>query len=466
MSMRLSTRAGRLLAGTALAAALALASPLAARAEGALAVDVEGPDAALTTASIAREIEELSPAPSGRLTVRWTGPSEVRVTFVSEENDRIERSIEVQDDPNERAEEIALLAASLMRVDTFLSGEEAGAEEAAPTSPPEATTAPPTRVSARRGQAKPSPVPKRIPKDPPKPNPCDRTAAFPFSVDFVPYVGMSSISDVRDTARHLDVGVLGSLGSDLVGFQAAGLFSAQSNGLCGAQLAGLVGVVAGPMRGFQAAGLVGIAGPVEGLQHSQILNVAAGDVIGAQVGLVNVAAGPVRGTQIGLVNVAEKSDFSLGLVSVNTKGRTHLDVFSSVEVGLLATAVKHGGDHWHGIYGIGTRVTDPGFVGIVGIGGHVRFLDWLYLDIDAIGHALPTFKDWDETTALIQARSVLGFNVIEQLAIYAGPSFNTLLRRAQGEDFAPGYAFTSSDGGGTSPAMWPGVGLGLQGFAE
>jgi hypothetical protein len=101
----------------------------------------------------------------------------------------------------------------------------------------------------------------------------------------------------------------------------------------------------------------------------------------------------------------------------------------------------------------------------VGIGGHVRFLDWLYLDIDAIGHALPTFKDWEETTALLQARSVLGFNVIEQLAIYAGPCFNTLFRRAQGEDFAPGYAFKNPDAT-ASPAMWPGATVGLQGFAE
>lgn len=460
---RPSTRAVTELAWAAMIAAAVVASPAVARAEGPLSVDVEGPDAALTTGAIARELEELSPAPSGRLTVRWTGPSEVRVTFVSDANDRLERSIEVQDDPQERAEEIALLAASLMRVETLLSNEEAGAEEPAPAQP---VVVPSTARSAQRSEdAKPLPVAKHEPKEP-RADPCERTAAFPFSVDFVPYVGMSSIADVRDSPRNFDVGVLGTLGSDLVGLQMGGLFAAQSNGLCGAQLAGLVTVVAGPMRGLQAAGLVGISGPVQGVQHSQILNVAAGDVAGAQVGLVNVATGPVRGVQIGLVNVAEKSDLSLGLVSVNTKGRTHIDVFSSVEVGLLATAVKNGGDHWHGIYGIGTRLTDPGFVGIVGIGGHVRFLDWLYLDIDAVGHALPTFKDWKDTTALLQARSVLGFNVIEQLAIYAGPSFNALLRQPRGEDFAPSYAFGKTNESRTSAAMWPGAALGIQGIAE
>jgi hypothetical protein len=332
--------------------------------------------------------------------------------------------------------------------------------------------------------------------------------------DVVPYVGTSSSADARDGTRHVALNLFGGYGSGLVGVEVGSLFNVETSHMCGAQVGGLLNVVTGPVRGVQAAGLVGVGGAFEGVQWSGLLNVsrsfsgaqvtglvnvaaaglrgfqgsglvnvAAGDVGGAQIGglvnvasgdvagtqlsgLVNVAGGDVRGVQVGLVNVADKSDFSLGLVSVNTKGRTHLDLWSELEVGLLATAVKHGGDHWHGLYGVATRLTDPGLVGFAGIGGHVRFLEWLYLDVDAIAYLLPSFRDWDRSSTLLQARSVLGFNVIEQLAIYAGPSFNALVRPATSDDFSPGYAMQRSTEDRSSVPLWPGATLGIQGLAE
>lgn len=62
---------------------------------------------------------------------------------------------------------------------------------------------------------------------------------------------------------------------------------------------------------------------VRGLQLAGVANVAVDSVCGASIAPVKVATGEVRGVQIGVVSIAEQSDFSLGVVNVNTRGRTH-----------------------------------------------------------------------------------------------------------------------------------------------
>lgn len=512
---------------------LAFAS-LPAEAEEALTLDIEGADAALVREAIEREVVQLVPAPRGRLSVRRHGAREVTVAFVSEEGRRLERSIVVQRGSSESAEEIALLAANLMRDDAgslnspnarptpSTEGEELNpptpSEVSAPSPPPPSPASPPVgapsngvspgvAVGGARRMA-PSSVADSAHDACSLPGP-----SFPFAFDVVPHVGTSSSSEARSATRNVALNLFGGWGAGLRGAEIGTLFNVETRFVCGAHVGGLLNVVTGPVQGFEMGGMVNATGPFqgaqlsgmvnvagafdgaqvagilnvttgsfagaqvsgavnvvrgtfEGAQLSGVVNVASGDVTGVQMSAVNVSGGRVRGVQVGIVNIAEKSDFSFGLVNVNTQGRTHLDLWSELEVGLLATAVKHGGDHWHSVYGIATRLTDPGFTGVLGVGGHVRFLDWLYMDIDVIAYLLPSLESSKQTSLLAQARAVLGFNIIDEFALYAGPSFNALAHASTATDWSPGYALNRDPDDATSVPLWPGITFGLQALAE
>lgn len=499
-------------------------------------LDVTGPDATLVRKAVERELLLIVPPPAGTLTVRRTSPHEVTVAFTSSDGRRIERSIEVQSDAAAGAEEIALLAANLVRDDAgglrrpkrIAPVSEAEAEPAgsvAGTVAPAASdsegtedtaTPAPTTVEAPTPVVS-APTPSRPPTvaaaAPLSENGCARAGdMFPVAFDVIPFVGTSSSADARSGTRAIAANLLGGLGAGLRGFEIGGLFNIETEFGCGVQMANALNVVAGPFAGAQLAGAVNVSGDfrgaqlggmvnvarafhgaqvagavnvargrfvgaqlsngvnvthgdVNGAQLSGFVNVASGDVSGVQGSLINVSGGRVRGVQIGFVNVAEESDVSLGIVNINTKGRTHLDLWSELEVGLLATAVKHGGKYWHSIYGTGTRLTDPGLTAILGFGGHFRFTDMIYLDVDVLGYVMPSFESWEKTVILSQARPVVGLNVIPQLALFAGPSFNALLPR-KGTDWAPDYAARLEKGSGETPSVWPGVTLGMQGFAE
>ncbi|HET9933464.1 MAG TPA: hypothetical protein VFQ35_22320, partial [Polyangiaceae bacterium] len=272
--------------------------------------------------------------------------------------------------------------------------------------PPELGTAPPARDGV-----KPSPAKEAAS--------CRLDKRLTFAADFAPYVGTSSSEVGRTAMRNFSFNLVGGYAGGLRGFelgsvlnleracvegvQVAGVLNASGGEVRGLQLSGAVNLTHGEVRGLQVAGAANVTrdaqalqlsgaanvviGAVEGAQLSGGVNLATGrlrglqlsgganvvtaqlsgaqiaggvnlgaeDVSGLQLAPVNVAAGNVHGVQLGVVNVAEKSDLSLGVVSINTRGRTQVTGWSAVETGFFAAAVKHGGNHWYGLYGLGTR---------------------------------------------------------------------------------------------------------------
>jgi hypothetical protein len=329
-------------------------------------------------------------------------------------------------------------------------------------------------------------------------------------VDFLPFVGTSSLTGMS-SVRRFSFNVLGGVSAGLQGFELGGLFNVESRFTCGVAIAGLMNLTLGPVRGAQLSGIVNAGRELRGVQAGLInvsvgesrgvqlglvdvasrsfsgaqmglIDVSAGDLrgtqiglvnvatkatVGAQVGLVNVSGGPVRGAQIGLVNVAERCTFCLGLINVIRRGRLHVDVWGQ-ESGLIMAGLKHGGDYFHTIYGVGVEPFhgNPRMAFALGIGGHAPLSARFFLDIDVIAYSLHDVPSFNPSATLSQSRAVLGVRAVERLAIYAGPTFNVMNRwQARAPSLSP-YRPSFQIGSGTADSIegWPGVTVGIQGL--
>lgn len=261
-----------------------------------------------------------------------------------------------------------------------------------------------------------------------------------------------------------------NLGARFTGVQFSGIFGYTGGTLSGVQLSGIGNVSMGELVGVQASGIGSIAlGAVRGVQASGIGNVALGPFHGLQVAAIgNFVKGKVDGVQIGLVNVAEDSDFSLGLINVMYKGRTHIDLWGNSS-GFGFAGLKHGGKYWHSIYSAGMRPTseDGGYAMGLGIGLHLPLADRVFLDIDGLVYGVnDEDTTWEDINTLATIRAVAGFRITEDIAIFAGLEGNVLAtNRGDAERFAP---FASSPihqrecSAKASVAAWPGVLLGVQ----
>jgi hypothetical protein len=234
----------------------------------------------------------------------------------------------------------------------------------------------------------------------------------------------------------------------------------------GGQVAGGLTLALGPLRGAQVAGGVSIAlGRVNGAQVSGGANVAGGEVNGAQVAAVNVATGRVRGAQIGLINYSDDVDFALGFVNVVREGRTHVDAWAVPEIGLAAAALKHGGAHFHYVYGVGVRAADGAPWYALGLGGHLPLGRGWYADADALAYGRLGVDELrrDEGRGIYQLRPVVGVAVAPGVSLYAGPSANVALSLREHRR-PPRPSFARSLGGSRALAVdaWPGLVLGVQ----
>jgi hypothetical protein len=313
-------------------------------------------------------------------------------------------------------------------------------------------------------------------------------------------VGTSLYAPARTSSRVFVLSATAGIGAALQGFAIGGIADIETDYACGVGISGIVNVVGGPVRGAQIGGignfvsgdLVGaqIGGVVNtvggdfkgaaiggvanvtskdftGLQIAGVMNFAGGSVEGAQIGgVVNYASGRVHGVQIGLVNVAEKSDFAIGLININTKGRTSLELTGEVESGLVNVTLKHGGDRWHTIYGVGARLTQPTPIASLGFGGHMRMNDRMFVDVDAIDSWLVSFKNIRLSTELVQVRPTLGIKLFDGFALIGGPTWNLLTAEQPAVAWAPGYASTIETGSKLQIRTWPGVSVGVQAFTD
>jgi hypothetical protein len=394
-------------------------------------------------AAIARElgasVTRADEAPSGAntLTLHTGAGKHVRLTYRAEDGRVIEREIDLPAEPDRAEELIALLAGNLVRNEAAELG------------------------AALKKKAEKPPVPAPLPAAKPPPPPAPSVAARPpcareglprslVGVDFLPFVGTSTFLGVG-TSRRLSLNILGGYTAALEGVEAGGLVNIDAEFTCGLQMAGLANLTFGPLRGAQLAGVV---------------NVAAGPVSGAQIGLVNIAGGRVRGAQIGLVNVATDSTFSLGLINIFRDGRLHLDLWGQ-ESGLLMAGIKHGSGHFHNIYGVGVLPfgDHARFAVALGLGAHLSLSDRLFLDLDAIDHALFDPAEIDATLNLAQARAVLGARLLRRLAVYGGPSYNVATSSDGRTPTLSPYGTNFTGVGGKIVAQgWPGIILGIQAF--
>jgi hypothetical protein len=186
--------------------------------------------------------------------------------------------------------------------------------------------------------------------------------------------------------------------------------------------------------------------------------------LGAQIGAVNFAAGTLRGVQIGVVNYARDTDFQLGVVNVVASGRLRLDVWSKPEMGLVLAGVKHGGRHYHWIYGVGTRVADTSRAwAVLGLGVHATPAANVYLDFDAIEHLQLDFPG-GPLTQLYEARATVGFALLPHLSAFVGPTFNVLESATSARAGAPGFATHLTDTSSATFSAWPGITVGLEGL--
>lgn len=399
-----------------------------------LVLEVATADAEAVRAAVERELDELQPPPTGRLTIREAAAEGVAVVFVvfdAGDGRRLERFLEVNAKPDVRLEEIALLVANVVRDDA-----------ASIQLPPPPPVAPPPVVVA------PSAAP---------PTACPRAALRTVGVDVLPRVGTSSSASGRAATRRLSLNVLGGLAAGLEGLELGGGVNVLGRYACGVQLAGAGNVVTGNVHGAQIAGAA---------------NVATGTVTGVQLaGLVNVA-GRVRGLQLGVVNVARSSDVSIGLFSYLQEGRTHVDAWVAAESGIAAVALKHGGAYWHSLYGVGGKLTigeagGADFVGVLGYGVHGTPHRRLSVDVDGLYHFIHRFDDDDHLAHQFQLRALLGFRLTRAVAVFAGPSFNVMLAESD-ESFsrAPSFARVAAVGEDRRLDLWPGIVAGVTLFED
>ena len=406
-----------------------------------------------------------------RIRARLPGQPE-RVRIMSRMQDRGEATVAV-----------ALVAANLVRDESgalialLTAAREAPvvvyAPEVAPTET--APRAVPSSGSVGRAEREPAPPPQRT--------------TDIFGLDFVPGLGSSSAFGVEHR-RHLSIGVIGALSGGVDGVALSGVVDIAVGDVYGLQLSsvlsiagpvhgvqgGLVSISAGSFEGLQL-GLVAITGDVAGAQIG-LLDVAGGDVnglqvgllniagsvTGAQVGLLNIAGGRVSGAQVGLVNIAERSDASIGLLSVQALAQTHLRLFGDAS-GLLGTELVHG-DVTQTIVSAAVQPFGLRPVAALGVGFGVRarFAEVLHLDVQLLGRIL-----LDERTAQEDPEGLFGLHVLfgvalhELVGLYGGVGYEV---RVSGRE-VPGFTgslLPHELGSGVSVTGWPTLIAGIELF--
>ncbi|WP_437594833.1 LA_2272 family surface repeat-containing protein [Sorangium sp. So ce1000] len=305
------------------------------------------PDA--VSAAVGRELGggvTLAPAAvAGRPTLVLRGEPDGRVTLTYRAPDgrRIERTIDVPEDPDRAAEAIALLAGNLVRDEAAELAAALGKRP--PAAPPAAQPAPAPSPPAAVGPtpsshaARPAKAARSAPAllEPPAcALPGARTVLF--GADVVPLVGSSTYTGTN-VVRRYSLSLVAGYTAGTTGVELSAGASIFSSFLCGAQLSTAANLVFGPARGVQLTGGVNAAGSLRGAQIGAI-NAVAGPVTGAQVGMLDVAAGPVAGAQVGAANVAvgPSVNLQIGVANVAVSDAT------DAQIGVANVAVSDATD--------------------------------------------------------------------------------------------------------------------------
>ncbi len=216
--------------------------------------------------------------------------------------------------------------------------------------------------------------------------------AFPLRTE----LQASTIAGIDASRRAIQVGAILSLGHGVDGSLQASV---------------LVNVSSGQVKGLEAAGVLNLARSVHGVQLG-LVNVG-GHVSGVQVGLVNVAR-ELDGVPLGLVSVTSETRFELDLW---TSGAMPLNVGARLATGPFHTMIVAGADP------VGRH--DRRFCAGLGGGLHLAMGRSIFVDVDLLTLATSPTPGEDQHTGpglLVQARIVMGVNVEDGIALFAGMS--------------------------------------------
>ena len=321
---------------------------------------------------------------------------------------------------------------------------------------------------------------------------------------FINNFSINMLAGISAGVKGLELGGLGNFNKgDVKGAQAAGLVNASSGNVTGLRMAGLVNFNKGYANGIQAAGIVNVTtGPVKGLQLAGlantptkdvtglqvagILNTSLGNLNGLQMALVNVATKSVAGSQIGLVNYTGKlNGFQLGLVNIADsvgkgvglglvtyyKNGYHKFEVEWNETFYLNATFKSGVEKFYMIYTVGFKTKNnqtfwaPG----IGFGSLFKLSHELTLNTDLITSQVNEDEWWTNKLNMLNTLKFnFSFNFTDELAIFAGPSFNVVVSDIEdiegvvtGDGFSP-WDFYDKTHSGNRVKMYIGLNAGIR----
>ncbi|WP_437805492.1 LA_2272 family surface repeat-containing protein [Sorangium sp. So ce1078] len=332
------------------------------------------PDA--VRAAIARELGAgvalARAATAGRPTLVLRGEPDGRVTlsYSAADDRRIERTIDVPQDPDRAAEAIALLAGNLVRNEAAELAAAFGKRP--PEAPPPAQPEPAARPApspaggnaAPPRAARPAQATRAARSAPPEPPPCALPGAktVVLGADVFPFVGTSTV-DGTNVVRRYSLNLVAGYTAGITGLELGAGVNIASSFMCGAQFSAGANLALGPARGAQISAGLNVARALSGAQVGSI-NVAAGPVSGAQGGVLNIAAGAMDGAQLGAINFAAGAavDLQIGLANAAVSDAT------DVQVGLVNLGVGEATDAQIGLVNVAAGKSTGTQVSLANIG--------------------------------------------------------------------------------------------------
>lgn len=253
-------------------------------------------------------------------------------------------------------------------------------------------------------------------------------------------------------------GFVNGVNGELMGMQASG-FANYCSTLYGAQFAGFINTNTGSTYGAQTAGFANFtAGDLHGFQISGFINFAK-KVNGGQIGIFNFADEYEKGIPIGLLSFVRN-----GFQQVEVGSNESLQATVSYKTGhskfynilSLGTAVRNDKIHWAWGYGVGTNL-------IISAKTNAQ--------IELVSYHINEDQTFtDHLNSLNQIGVTFAYNVTSTLQIYAGPSFNIFVRKAndfeiQNNDqsaIIPWSIFEKTYKNNTQITLYPGFKVGIR----
>jgi hypothetical protein len=409
-------------------------------------------------------VDDTCMAPCLRVAIAHT---DATVTYTDETGAVLSRTIALGDDPAQWPTLVTLLAGNLVR------------DEAAdvlgmlpPPPPPPLSSAPP-----------PSFAPPRFRDEPARPS---------LAIGLVP--GLSSdLLDV-DRSHAVSIGAVAGVSHDVRGVAISGAIDIASGRVEGSQIAGAL-AIAHDLDGVQVAGALAIAGRSTGIQVAGALDVAhdagvqiagaldiahdagvqvagalniADHVRGMQIAPINVAH-RVDGVQVGVINIGGgPDDESFGIINIVPGGRTDLEATVDAD-STGALLFRHGGRHWHNVYGIAgqraaaTAAGTNDDVWMAGFGFGPSFhVAQLPADLEAIAWHVGHGASWDGGLSILSQLRLTVAVPLGGLSLVAGGAINVYVTDDHGSPLVIARTAGSMTASDVLTRIWPTVFVGAR----